>query len=527
MPRGGSLDRWMRTVVLVVAGLSLARAARTDPPGAPAPPAPAPSDPAAAAAARAKLSLLKDRVAEWCRARQEMKGDCGNCGGSGTVRVGRFLKQCSTCLGAGKAISKARFTQVFYDMVSPAWRKLDSAKPAAEALWAAARKEVRTYRNLGSYRIDTMRLVGERFAYVTTFENGEGVPRESRWVHATEPSSRKTTWFFWREEADGPWPDPATAPGSAPAAAQLPGGALAPGGSSAPGAAPSPAPEPASAPDPIPRAIDEKLRVAVVAALARAKIVHTIDKVGGDEANVVVTLIRGRPLSRLQWKTAVDPDVIAAARATFSVASVKGVRVLLTVPAKNAFGAIEARPRATYDMGRETYSKIDFANLTTAEAIRLFAIDRLAIGEWTVVEEDPAPDSLTLEQDKSVATALATAKLVHKIRALGRYADVLVVRLALADAADEDASELAAGPASVKAALALLPALPEWNGVRLEYALPYRDSFGKVEERVHYVMYLSRERYAKLKLDNLTDAEVVTHFEIDRPVLTGLAYWPK
>ena len=178
-------------------------------------------------------------------------------------------------------------------------------------------------------------------------------------------------------------------------------------------------------------------------------------------------------------------------------------------------------------MSRETFGKIDFANLSTGEAIRLFRIERLSIGEWTPVEEDPPPDALSLTQDRSVATALAGARLEHKIRAMGRYADVLVVRLALPGVADEDASELAAAPAAVAGTIAVLTELKEWGGVRFEFALPYRDSFGKVSERSHFVAYMPRDRFDKLKIENLTPTEVFTHFEIDRPVLTGLVHWPK
>ena len=134
MRRGRSspwLVRWL-CLTVVSGGVFMPAIAAGDPPVSPpagAPPTgtpPAPTPPmgavaaaAAAAAARNKLALLKDRVAVWCHARQELKGDCGNCGGTGAVRVGRFLKQCSVCLGAGKAISKVRFTQVNYEMISP------------------------------------------------------------------------------------------------------------------------------------------------------------------------------------------------------------------------------------------------------------------------------------------------------------------------------------------------------------------------------------------------------------------------
>jgi hypothetical protein len=357
-----------------------------------------------------------------------------------------------------------------------------------------------------------------------TFENGDSVPRESRWIYATEPTSRKTTWFLWRAEADGAWTDAATAPGtSPPPAGAQPSGGPSPGVAAAP---PEPAPEPAA------RAMDEKLRVAIVAALSKAKIAHTVEKVSGDASIAIVTLIRGRALSKLQWKAVVDADVIAAARAAFAVAGFDALHIVTTVPAKNAFGAIEHRPRSAFDMSRETFSKIDFTNLSLAEAIRLFHIDRLSLGDWTAVEDDPKPDGLSLDQDGTVATALAGVKFPHKIRAFGRYADVLVVRLglpatSLSGIPDEDAAEAQAGPAAVEGALALLPSLKEWAGVRFEFALPYRDAFGKIEERVHYVAFIARERFDKLKIDNLTVAEIFTHFEIDRPVLTGLVYWPR
>ena len=533
------LLRFVRPLLLVTLALGVSRAVAADDPPAPVPvPAPAPNPGAtpappppmgavaaakAAAEARQRLSLLKDRVSEWCRARQELKIDCPNCAGSGSVRVGRFLKQCSMCFGAGKSLSQARFQQVHYFIYSPDFRKLDVAKTSSEALWLATRKEIKDYKNLGSYRLDTYRLIDDRHGFAITFENGDTVPRDSRWVYATEPTSRKTTWFAWRAEADGPWPDPATAPGTSPSAAP---GATGPGANGGNDPAPPTPPEP----PPVARVIDEKLRAAIVASTSAAKLQHSVGTVSGDASIVIVTLVRGRALLRLQWKAVVDADVIAVTRAAFAVKGFDAIHVILTVPAKNSFGAIENRPRRAFDMTRETFAKIDFSNLSMAEAIRLFTLDLMTLGEWVGVEEDPPPDPLSLAQDDTVATALAGAKFPHKIRALGRYSDVLMVRLslkgpALAEIPDEDAAEAAAAPVAVTCALAVLPTLKEWAGVRLEFALPYRDAFGKIEEHVHYVAYLARETFEKLKIENLTSAEIFTHFELDRPVLKGLEYW--
>ncbi len=541
MSRVAGFRRFVQFVVIAfLAGGGARSSAFGDDPPAPAPggaptPAPAPAPPMgavaaakAAAEARQRTSLLKDRVSEWCRARQDLKIDCPNCGGSGAVRVGRFLKQCTVCFGAGKSISKDRFLFVNYNLYSPDYRKLESAKPTAEALWLETRKDVKNFKNLGSYRLETHRVIGERHGFAVTFENGDSVPRETRWIYGMEPTSRKVTWFLWREEADGPWPDPSTAPGTSSSGGSSPSGS----NGSSNDAPPTPQPEP----EPVVRGLDEKVKTAILAACAAATMSHTVDKVSGDASVAIISLVRGRALLRLQWKAVVDADVIAAARAAFSVKGFDALHVVLTVPAKNSFGAIENRPRRAFDMTRETFAKIDFTNLSMAEAIRLFTLDLMTLGEWVGVEEDPPPDALSLSQDETVAKALAASRFTdrfpHKFSAFGRYSDVLMVKLSLKGAAldtipDEDASEAAAAPAAVAGALAVLPSLKEWAGVRFEFALPYRDKFGKIEPHVHFVTYISRDTFSKLKIENLTSAEIFTHFELDRPVLKGLEYWRK
>ena len=391
----------------------------------------------------------------------------------------------------------------------------------AQALFNEQLREIRKLRNLGGYRIDAVRVIDATHGVVHTTE--DSVPRVSRWVHATDPTSRKATWWFWREEADGPWPEVETAP-SVPAT---------PGGRAPTPEAGAPAPDPAPyepPPPAAPRALEEKLRVAVVAALAAAKIDHTVERVGGDAAVVLVTLTRGKALSTRMWAKRTDPDVVAAARAVLSVAEVGAVRVLVTEPMRSSSGLVESRPRNSYDLSRETFAKTDFRALSLADTIRLFAFARVPHEGWTLVPDDPAPDTISLAQDGEAGKALAAARLPHKIRLLGRYGDVLVARLRLEPlpAADgEDASEAAAAPAAVRAARGVLETLKDWNGVRFEFVLPYRDAFGKVVELPHLVVSLSRAVFERLAFDNLNDAEAYSHFEVERRGGHDLVYWPK
>lgn len=512
-------------VLAVLAGGAAAPSLRADGPPAPvAPPAPPPAPPIGAAAAaaqaaalRAKTSLLKDRVSEWCRARQDLKIDCPNCQGKGSIAVGRLLRPCSKCEGLGKSVSKARFRQLHFDMLSPAYRRLETAVDAATAAYEAQVKDVRKLRNLGGYRIDALRLVDDTHAVANTTE--DSVPRVSRWVYATDPNTKKTTWWFWREEGDGPWPEAESAPAPRPAA----------GGPPAPGATPAAPPVESPAP-PAPRRIDERLRVAVVAALAAAKIEHTVESVGGDADVVIVTLSRGKALATRMWEKRTDPDVVAAARATFGVAEVRAVRVLVALPMRSSSGVVEARPRTSYDLTRETFASLDLRALSLADTIRRFTIGRVPLEGWTPVLDEPPPDSISLAQDKDAGTAVASAKAPHKLRLLGRYGDVLVIRLRLEplpSADGEEASEAAAAPAAVRVARAVLERLRDWNGVRIEFVLPYRDGFGKVSERAHLVCSLPRAVFEKLAFDNLNDAEAYSHFDVEHPGGHDLVYWPK
>ena len=224
-----------------------------------------------------------------------------------------------------------------------------------------------------------------------------------------------------------------------------------------------------------------------------------------------------------QWRAAVESDVIAATKAVFGASDVwRGVRVVILVPMKDSFGAVEDRPAVAFSILRETFDRIQFDNLTQAEVIRLFEISPQSPQGCTAVEAEPVPETLTPGQDDAVREALKNGRLAHEIRKLGRVGDLLVLELALPSARSVDASDAAAPPAASRVAREVFGQIPVWNWIQVKFVLPYRDSFGKVEDKVHLVAALSRERFEKLNLETLEPGEILSHFEVTRPDLTGL-----
>jgi hypothetical protein len=127
------------------------------------------------------------------------------------------------------------------------------------------------------------------------------------------------------------------------------------------------------------------------------------------------------------------------------------------------------------------------------------------------------------EVEAALRRALEKAPLVAEVTRIGRAGDVLVVETKAKPASNEAGVHADA----LTLARLLLPEFPAWSGLRVVFTRQWRDSFGAVDVRPWIVATITRARFEKLVLENLSPAEVFTHFKVDRPTYEGCVLWDR
>ena len=302
-------------------------------------PAPAGDDkPTAPPSDRARVAALQAVVQAWCKTRENLVGDCPICGGRGYN--GRF-GECPTCHGRRLYVGPTQWQRLRYDAYTPAKRlkmKLADVRAARDGEDPASVR-------LKSCRFDRAELVGATFGKAWVFEGKDTVSRESRWVEALDPSTKKTGWFLYSEDTDGPWTEgAATAPGSRAEVSKS---------------------EPLNP--------DELL-------LVRGKVALVDTKLSLEDAtreNGTLVLVFSHPkasdATALELDTAASVVALAAA-ALDALKDVPAVRLVVLARWRDTFGEVRKRPFRTAEIARDMYGRIHFERLSREEQLSHFTV---------------------------------------------------------------------------------------------------------------------------------------------------------
>jgi hypothetical protein len=299
--------------------------------------------PQAPASEKARAEALKVVVQAWAKTRENLVGICPTCNGSGVQYRGRFVRgECPSCKGKKIYIGPSQWQRLNYDLYTPARRlkmRVEDVKKAREAEDPVAVR-------LKSWRFDRVELVGANLGRAYVFEGKDTVARESRWVEAVDPSTKKTGWFLFSEETDGPWMEsPAVAP--AVSRGDVPKG------------------EPLSS--------EDLLAVRGKVALVETKL--SLEDATRETGTLVLTFYnpKATDATALELDTAVS--VVPLTTAGFEVMKdAPAVRLVVLARWRDKFGEVRKRPFRTSEIARDTFGKIHFERLAREEALSHFTM---------------------------------------------------------------------------------------------------------------------------------------------------------
>ena len=333
--------------VLAAARAPSGRAEEPLKPPARGPEEPAP-DPKVEAEKKRRLGLLKDRMAVWGAAKKGLMGTCTTCNGVGSnsaLAGGRTVTTpCRRCAGRGKRVSKTNFKKLYYELMSPDWRRRPDAQREVEAVYLRMDGNLEPVPRLRSYRIEGMELLGDRHASVRVFHDDDSVAREVHWVWATDPLTKVSTWFLYGGDVDGRWGE-VKDDEAAGDVGQEPG--------------------------PCEPDVEQDVRARV----ERARLASTLEAVQCARSVLVLTLALPDPKTWEAAERIVHTDAVAALRAVLRDSpSCSALRLVFLAEWRDRFGAKSKLPWVVAGMPKETCRKIVFENLSPAEVFALFAV---------------------------------------------------------------------------------------------------------------------------------------------------------
>lgn len=181
---------------------------------------------------RRRLRELRKMANRWYGQRRRFPARCHHCDGRGTILVlhrvtdapprgdeakksesgtkrrksARNVVRCPTCKGMRFYVSKKSFMKVYYEMMSPAFRRLPGAHAAVQSLYEQVRSGERPAPRKFSFATQKRAvLVTPTHGVAWHRLQGEKVWQSTFWVWAPRDGG-KSTWFQYAAEADGDWP---------------------------------------------------------------------------------------------------------------------------------------------------------------------------------------------------------------------------------------------------------------------------------------------------------------------------------
>src|SRR5262245_6550694 len=300
------------------------------------------------------LDDLKLRVSEWGEARREWIIPCPNCNGTGKIQrmTGRRLVSfpCSKCDGKGRTPSERLGKKLYYDLMSPAWRKRTDAVADGERLRAAEGAAALERKGTRSWRIDRIDLVDSTHGTAWLYLDGASASTPLRWIRASDSDPKAARWYLYSESVDGAWPD-----GKAPE------------------------PEPGDPPEPLP-----KLQKIVLDSLLEKTVPRQPLSSAGRCGNTLVVAFDHRDMPTADELRAWPVnDSTAIFRAVFDgMPEWSEIRLVFRSLFQEKFGNREAKPFCVVSLTRDTYMKIHFEHLAVDEAFALFHVDSPAYDGW-------------------------------------------------------------------------------------------------------------------------------------------------
>jgi hypothetical protein len=286
---------------------------------------------------KTRVAALQAVVQAWCKTRENLVGECPTCGGRGYN--GRF-GECTVCHGKRIYIGPTQWQRLHYDVYSPAKR----LKLRLADVRAARDGEDPAQVRLKSCRFDRVELVGATFGKAWVFEGKDTVSRESRWVEAVDPSSKKTGWYLWSEDADGPWEESPSLGGGRTDVAKS---------------------EPLKS--------DELQLVRGKVALVETKL--SLEDAARENGTLVLVFSdpKASDATALELDTAASVVALATA-ALDALKDVPAVRLVVLARWRDKFGEVRKRPFRTAEISRETYGRIHFERLSREEQLSHFTV---------------------------------------------------------------------------------------------------------------------------------------------------------
>ncbi len=313
---------------------------------------------------KSRTTKLRRRASAWWRTRKRLVFGCPQCKGQGKVRAGRRrIVDCPKCDGHRKVVDAKRYRKLFYDMRSPAFRRIDGIQDRMTAEYEAARTGSPWPTEIEKYHIHDVELVGERHGLVHVERNREDVAKPQRWVWA-EDDRERCDWYLWDEAADGRWVGEAGEPGG-------------PAGGAAGGT------PPLTAPPEIRQLVVEMLEASLTAFVPREVLVQ------GD--TLLLRLVARPGADAEEGNDLIGADGVALVRALFPVLPNPTIRADWYMNMRDELGRTEIRPKWTSVLTRERHDRVVWENLSGIERTRML--------QWTTYDQDgwvlwPMPDPL-------------------------------------------------------------------------------------------------------------------------------------
>jgi hypothetical protein len=139
----------------------------------------------------------------------------------------------------------------------------------------------------------------------------------------------------------------------------------------------------------------------------------------------------------------------------------------------------------------------------------------------------PAATPLPLAERTALSDALEAAGVKHASVGAHVEGDAIVVRLWRSGLTAQDQLEEAIARDVVAAARSTLEARSKEARVRLVFEARMRDPLGAVELRPYRIVSIDREKFSKIRFENLSREEGLALFEQETPALDGLVLWWK
>lgn len=163
-----------------------------------------------------RRSELRSAVTRWAEKRLRFPSRCPLCQGSGAIptgqRGGPAFRTCTQCKGRKAWISPPDYRAVYYDLRSPAFRRLEGIQDALESQYKAANAGHPWPTRYKRYSVRDVELVDETHGIAWIKFDAATAATATHWVWSTQEKPRGE-WFLHDARSDGPWPESATTAG--------------------------------------------------------------------------------------------------------------------------------------------------------------------------------------------------------------------------------------------------------------------------------------------------------------------------